>query len=134
MTSDQYQRNQTSASGEPRQMDGWPHARMARTPGSPAPAVPMDGDVLSCILYIKPGLGGEVAERVERFAGVQVHAGAELDKLVVTVEDIEGHKASDMLGALGLVEGVINSILVYHCTGQAFAAAAFAAAADEQET
>jgi periplasmic nitrate reductase NapD len=86
------------------------------------PAELIDGDILSCVVQVKPGRGGEVAARLEALPGVEVHGGVEVDRLVVTIEDQAGHPAADRLGALNLVEGVINAILIYHCDGRALSA------------
>ena len=86
------------------------------------PVEPIEGDILSCIVQVKPGWGREVAAGLETLSGVEVHGGAEIDKLVLTIEDCAGHRAADRLGALTLVEGVINAILIYHCDGRALRA------------
>ena len=54
------------------------------------------------------------------FKGVQVHAGEEFGKLIVTVEDA-GETISpvpDTLNAMREVEGVVSTILVYHYGGE----------------
>lgn len=91
-------------------------------PASNALPVLPDGDILSCIVFTKPGKGSQVAESIAGSSGVEVHCGADIDKLVVTIEDVAGQSAADRLGALNGVEGVVNTILIYHFGGQALAA------------
>ncbi|MBK1716755.1 chaperone NapD [Thiocystis violacea] len=87
-----------------------------------AAGAPLDGDILSCVVRTRPGWGLEVAARLEGLAGVEVHGGTEVDRLVVTIEDGTGHKAVDRLGSLTLVEGVTAAVLIYHCDGRALSA------------
>lgn len=89
--------------------------------GSACAQVLIDGDLLSCVVYTKPDRGPEVARHIESLPGVQVHGGADIDKLVVTVEDVADRRAADTLGALQEFEGVVNSVLIYHFAGQALA-------------
>jgi len=77
----------------------------------------MNTDILSCVVHTHPGSGREVASRLEPLAGVEVHAGSDVDKLVVTIEDTPGTRAADRLGELNQVPGVINSVLIYHYGG-----------------
>lgn len=55
-----------------------------------------------------------MAERLQHLCGVEVHAGIEHDKLVVTIEDTPESLAADTLGLLNQVQGVINTVLIYH--------------------
>ena len=80
-----------------------------------------EGDILSCVVYAKPGMGSQVAAVLSDFPGTQVHCGAEVDKLVVTIEDVAGQPAAERLGSLNQIDGVINTILIYHFGGQALA-------------
>lgn len=89
-----------------------------------------EGDILSCVVYTKPGMGPGVGAVVDALAGAEVHCGAESDKLVVTIEDVAGQPAADRLGALNQIDGVINTILIYHFGGTALASPAPDAAAD----
>jgi nitrate reductase NapD len=74
-------------------------------------------NICSCIVYARPGSGDEVAARVRALPGAEVHAGADLDKLVVTIEDTPGSLAADIIGGLNDVPGVINTVLIYHYGG-----------------
>jgi nitrate reductase NapD len=77
----------------------------------------MSGNICSCVVHTKIATGSEVARRLETIPGVEVHAGAEVDKLVVTVEDTAERFAADTIGALNQVPGVINAMLIYHYGG-----------------
>jgi len=77
----------------------------------------MSGNICSCVVHTKIATGTEVARRLETIPGVEVHAGAELDKLVVTVEDTAERFAADTIGALNQVPGVISAMLIYHYGG-----------------
>ena len=77
----------------------------------------MNTDILSCVVHTRPACGLAVADRLDRLPGVEVHAGTEVDKLVVTIEDTAEHHAADLLGELSQVPAVINTVLIYHYGG-----------------
>jgi nitrate reductase NapD len=77
----------------------------------------MNTDILSCVVHTRPGCGQAVAGRIDPLPGVEVHAGIEVDKLVVTIEDTAEHRAADLLGELSQVPAVINTVLIYHYGG-----------------
>jgi len=79
-------------------------------------------NICSCVVHTRPGAGAEVAPRLADLPGVEVHAGTEADKLVVTVEDTDQSLAADTLGSLTRVPGVINAVLIYHYGGDDLAA------------
>jgi nitrate reductase NapD len=81
-------------------------------------------NICSCVIHAHPGSGAEVAARLTALPGVEVHAGSEVDKLVVTIEDTDEALAPDTLGTLTRVAGVINAVLVYHYGGDDISAAA----------
>ncbi|MGB5735040.1 MAG: chaperone NapD [Thiohalocapsa sp.] len=87
------------------------------------PALNMTGNICSCVVHTKVAAGPGVAKRLDALPGVEVHAGAELDKLVVTVEDTPDQFAADTIGDLNQVPGVINATLVYHYGGDDIAVA-----------
>lgn len=109
-----------------RNPDEWPRLGDATVDG-----VLPDGDILSCVIYTKPGRGAGVSEGIRGLPGVEVHCGADIDKLVVTVEDVADQPAADRLGALNRIEGVINTILIYHFGGQALTRRTTAACPDQ---
>ena len=74
-------------------------------------------NLCSCVVYTQPGSGAVVAPRLAALPGVEVHGGADVDKLVVTVEDTAEHLSADTIGALSHVPGVINAVLIYHYGG-----------------
>lgn len=74
-------------------------------------------NICSCVVHTHPDTGAEVAPRLAALPGVEVHAGMEADKLVVTIEDAGDSLAADTLGALTRVPGVINAVLIYHYGG-----------------
>jgi len=74
-------------------------------------------NICSCVVHTRPELGPEVGVRLGALAGVEVHGGEAEGKLVVTVEDTADALAADTLGAMGAVEGVINTVLIYHYGG-----------------
>ena len=81
-----------------------------------------EGDILSCVVGTQPGRGLEIAARLAPLAGVDVHGGAEVDRLVVTIEDSAQCTAIDRLGEISVIPGVLVATLVYHCDGRALQA------------
>lgn len=77
----------------------------------------MTQNICSCIVHSLPGKGVAVASRLLGLPGVEVHAGADIGKLVVTIEDTPLSQAADTLGELNQVSGVINTTLIYHYGG-----------------
>ncbi len=77
-------------------------------------------NICSLIVHTQPERGNEVSQRLAAFKGVEVHAGQERGKLIVTVED-EGESispVSETMNALRDVEGVVGTILIYHYGGE----------------
>lgn len=77
----------------------------------------MASNILSCILHTRPNDGAKVADRLRGLPGVELHGGADLGKLVVTIEDTQDAQASDLLADMNHVPGVINTVLIYHYGG-----------------
>ena len=77
----------------------------------------MNGDILSCIVHTRPRAGAEVAALLGNLDGVEVHAGEDVDKLVMTIEDTAPMLAADRLASLHHHDGVINATLIYHYGG-----------------
>ncbi len=74
-------------------------------------------NICSLVVHAKPEKAQAVEESLLTLSGVEVHGGQAEGKLVVTVEDTEQSQAADTLTAIGGVEGVINTVLVYHYGG-----------------
>jgi len=74
-------------------------------------------NICSCVVHTRPERGAEIAARLTEIPGVDIHGGESEGKLVVTVEDTPDTQAADTLGAIGAVEGVINTVLIYHYGG-----------------
>lgn len=70
----------------------------------------------SLIVHTKPAQGSKVSRHLQRFQGIEVHGGNEVNKLIVTIGD--GGESispiSDTINALREVEGVISTVLIYH--------------------
>jgi nitrate reductase NapD len=75
-------------------------------------------NICSCVVYTRPERGREVGARLAVLPGVEVHGGDSEGKLVVTVEDAGESRAADTLSAIGTVEGVISTVLIYHYGGE----------------
>ncbi len=76
-------------------------------------------NICSMIVHTAPEEGANVSRRLETFEGVEVHAGQESGKLIVTVED-EGEAISpvaETMNALRDVAGVVSTTLIYHYGG-----------------
>ena len=74
-------------------------------------------NLCSVVVHAKPDRAEFVQARLEEFPGVEVHGGEKTGKLIVTVEDAGDNTAADTMMAFNSVEGVINSILIYHYGG-----------------
>jgi nitrate reductase NapD len=74
-------------------------------------------NICSLIVHAKPDRAQAVEKELLTLPGVEVHGGQSEGKLVVTVEDTEQSQAADTLTAIGGVEGVINTVLIYHYGG-----------------
>jgi nitrate reductase NapD len=77
----------------------------------------MTENICSCVVHTRPGHGPGVATLLDALPGVEVHAGVDADKLVLTIEDTADSHAADMFRTLADVPDVINTILIYHYGG-----------------
>jgi nitrate reductase NapD len=75
-------------------------------------------NICSLVVHARPEVAGAVHTRLEEFPGVEVHGGAEEGKLIVTVEGGTDDGLADTMAAFNDVDGVINSILIYHYNGE----------------
>jgi nitrate reductase NapD len=74
-------------------------------------------NICSLVVHAKPEKAQAVEESLLALSGVEVHGGQAEGKLVVTVEDTEQSQAADTLTAIGGLEGVIDTVLIYHYGG-----------------
>jgi nitrate reductase NapD len=74
-------------------------------------------NICSLVVHVKPEVAPAVQARLEDLPGVEVHGGADLGKLVVTVEDSPDVQAADTITAIGGVQGVLSTVLIYHYGG-----------------
>lgn len=74
-------------------------------------------NICSLVVHAKPEKARAVEEGLLALPGVEVHGGQAEGKLVITVEDTEQSAAADTLTNIGCVEGVINTVLIYHYGG-----------------
>ena len=77
----------------------------------------VDMNICSCVVQTRPERAKDVSERLLGLRGVEIHGGEAQGKLVVTVEDTGDTAAANTLSAIGAVEGVINTVLIYHYSG-----------------
>ena len=70
-------------------------------------------NVCGCLVHINPDIANQVIADIEGMTGCEVHA-HDNGRLVVTVEDIDGKSASDLIMDLHKVPGVLTVTLTYH--------------------
>ncbi|MES9868645.1 MAG: chaperone NapD [Sedimenticola sp.] len=75
-------------------------------------------NVCSAIVHAKPENAVRVSACLEEFPGVEVHGGQDVGKLIVTVEGGEDEALADTMAKFGDVEGVINTVMIYHYNGE----------------
>lgn len=73
-------------------------------------------NICGCVVETRGRDAAAVAQRLLGLPGLELHA-SEGGRLVVTVEDTPQALAADTLAALGQVEGVLNTSLIYHYGG-----------------
>ena len=73
-------------------------------------------NVCGCVVETRAQDAPAVAQRLLELPGVELHA-SEGGNLVVTVEDTPETMAVDTLAAMGRVDGVLNTSLIYHYGG-----------------
>jgi len=76
--------------------------------------------ICSVVVHAKPARGPSIQTALERIPGVEVHAGAAVGKLVVTVEGPNDDTLADTMAQFNHVEGVINTVMVYHYCGEEY--------------
>ncbi|MEH6814856.1 MAG: chaperone NapD [Motiliproteus sp.] len=74
-------------------------------------------DITGLVVRSKPSKAQSVADQLQQFKGVEVHAIGDKGNLVVTIEELDGEKlAVDTLTQINNIPGVITSSLIYHHT------------------
>ncbi len=74
-------------------------------------------NICSVVVHTRPEQLDAVQDRLKEMPGVEIHGGSEEGKLIVTVEDTDTSMAADTMMAFNDVNGVLNTILVYHYGG-----------------
>ncbi|MBN9672730.1 chaperone NapD [Roseibium aggregatum] len=70
-------------------------------------------NICGCLVHVKPGMSQDVIPAIAGMAGCEVHA-HENGRLVVTVEDTDGKRASDQIMDMHQIPGVLTITLTYH--------------------
>ncbi len=78
-------------------------------------------NICSAIVHAKPENAGAVQVNLEKLSGVEVHAGVEQGKLVVTLEGETDDALADKMTKFNDVDGVINTVMIYHYCGDQLA-------------
>ncbi|PKQ10489.1 MAG: nitrate reductase [Alphaproteobacteria bacterium HGW-Alphaproteobacteria-1] len=71
-------------------------------------------NICGCLVHVAPDAMPEARPLIEAMEGVEIHAQTEDGRLVVVVEDIGEHRASDTIMAMHQVPGVLSLTINYH--------------------
>ena len=74
-------------------------------------------NICSLVVHAKPEKVDFVHAQLDAFDGVEVHANTEQGKLVVTVEGSGDDMLADTMARFNDVDGVLNSVMIYHYCG-----------------
>jgi len=74
-------------------------------------------NICSLVVHARPEMLGSVQTHLQSLPGLEVQGESDAGKLVVTVEDTGQSLAADTIMAINGVEGVLNSVLIYHYGG-----------------
>jgi len=74
-------------------------------------------NICSLIVQTRPDQVQAVEQGLLNLPGVEVHGGRAEGKLIVTVEDVGHSEVADTLKSINGMEGVINTVLIYHYDG-----------------
>ncbi len=74
-------------------------------------------NICSVVIHARPENLAAVQANLEHLPGVEVHGGAQEGKLIVTVEDTGDSTMSETVSKFNDVDGVINTVMVYHYGG-----------------
>jgi nitrate reductase NapAB chaperone NapD len=70
-------------------------------------------DVCGVLVHTKAGTAAQVAQRLAQFVGVEVHAIATDNRLVVTVEQTPKAGIADVIGQFHDVKNVLSAAVIY---------------------
>jgi len=73
--------------------------------------------ICSLIVHTRPDRVPAVERGLLALPGVEIHGGRAEGKLIVTVEDVGQGEIIDTLTSINGLEGVANTVLVYHIVG-----------------
>ena len=71
-------------------------------------------NIAGVLVHARADALDSVREGLAGLPGVDLHQTMEGGRLVVTIEDVEGHSAADTILAVHRIPGVIAAALVYH--------------------
>lgn len=70
-------------------------------------------NVCGCLVHVMPGMVDSAIAAIDLMEGCDVHAHQD-GRVVVTVEDTEGKRASDQIMDMHQIPGVLTVTLTYH--------------------
>jgi len=70
-------------------------------------------NIASLVVHTRPEHGARTAQRLLELPGVEIHASTAEGRLVVTVEDDDGHAAAETLNRIHSLEGVLSAALTF---------------------
>jgi nitrate reductase NapD len=71
-------------------------------------------NICSMVVHARPEHVTHVGRQLEELAGVEVHAGTDEGKLIVTVEQADDAQLKNTLVAINQLSGVLSAVMVYH--------------------
>ena len=76
--------------------------------------MPDEMQISSLIVHSRPERAPAIARHLRTLAGVGVHGGVEVGKLVITLETATEAEVIERLNAIQTIDGVLAATLVYH--------------------
>jgi len=71
-------------------------------------------NITGIVVNASPGCAGAVRDALTGIGGVEVHAVTPEGRMVVTVERLDDRAAKEAFDAIGRVEGILSTALIYH--------------------
>ncbi|MGD2116977.1 MAG: chaperone NapD [Chromatiales bacterium] len=71
-------------------------------------------NICGVLVMTRPEKGAVVEQVLNQIEGVEVHGGAEVGKLIVTVESTHSRQCADTITDMSGIDGVVSTSLVYH--------------------